>query len=276
MIPIKHRRIKVGGGEMFAEYKGLAKLKCDNGSSMLLQDVLYVPDLGVNLLFARRLCQAGLKSSFNTIKMYFMNSNKKIVIVIMKNGLYIVSHVSKGYEETTFPSVELDKEITKIQTHVNDNQTNEPKLKNTKKEQYLLFYRHFAHLRPKKIGNLHKVTTLETPIKVLRKREICEVCAITKLKNYIPKELAQHKTTKLALIQFDVARPFPQSLRGNKYFLLIINNFTHKNWVLPLSNKSNAQGELEVWKTAVELQAEMKIKATRLNNAPELLQAIER
>ncbi|RFU24803.1 hypothetical protein B7463_g11531, partial [Scytalidium lignicola] len=248
MIPIKRRRIKVGGGEMFAEYKGLAELKCDDGSSMLLQDVLYVPDLGVNLLFARRLCQAGLKGLFNATKMYFMNGNKKIVTATMKNGLYIVLHVSKGYEETAFPSVELDEKTTEIQTHANDNQTNEPELKDTEKERYLLFHRRFAYLGPKKIRNLHKVTTLETLIKVPRKRKICE---------------------------FDVARPFPQSLRGNKYFLLIIDNFTRKNWVLPLSNKSDAQGELEVWKTVVELQAETKIKVARSDNAPELLQVIE-
>src|SRR5438045_5250702 len=61
LIPIKRRMVKVGGGVLYANHKGTANLVCQDGSSMLLADCLYVPDLGVNLLSARRLCEAGLK-----------------------------------------------------------------------------------------------------------------------------------------------------------------------------------------------------------------------
>jgi hypothetical protein len=88
-------------------------------------------------------------------------------------------------------------------------------LKIREKERYLLYHRRFAHLGPAKIAKLYEVTTLEKKIKVPEKKEICEVCALTKMRNSIPKQLRDYKAEKLALVQFDIAGPFPTSLRGN-------------------------------------------------------------
>ena len=58
LIPIVPKRVKVGGGELKSEFSGDVQMRCKDGSSMLLSDVLFVPNLGVNLLSVRRLCQA--------------------------------------------------------------------------------------------------------------------------------------------------------------------------------------------------------------------------
>jgi hypothetical protein len=87
---------------------------------------------------------------------------------------------------------------------------------------------------------------------VLETIEVCEVCALTKIRNSIPKQLREHKAAKLALIQFDIAGPFLTSLRGNRWFLLIIDSYTRKNWVIPLKHKGDAQKELKIWKTFVK------------------------
>jgi hypothetical protein len=113
------------------------------------------------------------------------------------------------------------------------------------------------------------VTTLDQPIKVPKDLKIFEICAIAKMNNTISKTLANYMVSKLALIQFDIAGPFPTSFQGNRYFLLIIDSYICKNWVLVLKEKSKRA--LEGWKTAVELETNMKIKAARSNNAPELV-----
>ena len=79
MIPINARRAKVRGGELVARHIGNAKLQCIDGSSIVLKDVLYVPNIGVNLVSARRLCQAGLKDSFD-------DSHMKVVTATLTNG----------------------------------------------------------------------------------------------------------------------------------------------------------------------------------------------
>ncbi|POS81982.1 hypothetical protein EPUL_006334, partial [Erysiphe pulchra] len=53
LIPIKRRTIRIVGGVMYAEFKGSARLVCEDGSSTILPNTLYVPGLGVNLLSAR-------------------------------------------------------------------------------------------------------------------------------------------------------------------------------------------------------------------------------
>jgi hypothetical protein len=95
------------------------------------------------------------------------------------------------------------------------------------------------------------------------------------MKITIPKTLANHMVSKFALIQFDIAGPCPTSLQQNRYFPLIIDSYTRKNWVLVLNEKGNAKRALDEWKKAVELQANTKIKAARSDNAPELVQTIE-
>ena len=81
------------------------------------------------------------------------------------------------------------------------------------------------------------------------------------MKNKIPKELSPHKQARLALIQFDIAGPFPTSLRRNRYFLLIIDNYSRKNWVIPLKQKSDADKELRKWIIWAENQTGEKLKA---------------
>ncbi|KAF7573128.1 hypothetical protein PtrM4_080330 [Pyrenophora tritici-repentis] len=262
MIKIKRRVVRVGGGELYADWKGEAQVVCKDGSSTWLSEVLLVPNLGVNLLSGRRICAASLKGRFNSHALYFKLGKKVIIEATMDDGLYVVSHIADGYQETAFLGTELHAPV-------------KSELKVNEKERYLLYHRRFAHLGPAKIAKLHEVTTLQKKIQVPEKIEICEVCSLTKMKNSIPKQLREHKATKLALVQFDIAGPFPTSLRGNRWFLLIIDSYTRKNWVIPLKKKGDAQRELQIWKTFVEHQTGEKVKGAGTDNAPELLQQAE-
>ena len=49
-----------------------------------------------------------------------------------------------------------------------------------------------------------------------------------KIRNKISKIIAKHKAEILALISWDIAGLFPVSLRGNKYLLKLINNYSRK------------------------------------------------
>lgn len=262
---IRLRIVRVGGGVMYCRQKGTVNVVCKDGSRMLLSDVLYVPGLGVNLLSARRTCEAGLKGRFDPQYMYFQKKNIKIIEAKMRNGMYVIAHVADGYEDTAFPSTEILEGTKAIKDQLTPNEM----------ENYLLWHRRFNHLGPDKIRNLHKVTTLGKPIKVPTKREICEVCVLTKMTNRTPKELSPHKSGRLQLIQFDIAGPFQKSIRGNRYFILIIDSWTRANWVLPLKRKSDAIPMMLSWKKEIELETGVKVIAARTDNAPELIQAVE-
>ena len=55
IILIKRRIIKVGGGRLYADFKGRIKIRVAS-VSLILEDILYIPGLGINLFLSRKLC----------------------------------------------------------------------------------------------------------------------------------------------------------------------------------------------------------------------------
>ncbi|KAI0994162.1 hypothetical protein K3495_g14020, partial [Podosphaera aphanis] len=274
LIPIKRRKIMVGGGSLYSYFMGSAEVVCEDGSSMLLSKVLYVPELGINLLSGRKLCEDGFKGEFDAQHMYFKprNSNQKVITATMKNGLYLVTNIA-NYTPNIGSNIDLAMASIEIDPRTDAESAD---IKFSDKERYLLWHRRFAHAGKEKIRTLHHVSNLKQRILVpsSSQEEVCEVCAITKMKNKISKTLSPWKEKRLGLIQLDIAGPFPTSLRGNKYFMLIIDNATRRNWVICLPTKAAAVKELQNWKTKVEHETDEKIKSVRSDNAPELLKAI--
>jgi hypothetical protein len=178
--------------------------------------------------------------------MYFKLNGKTIIKVKTGNGLYIVNHVSKHHKEMEFPSIDYNMSDSNDQQSPMDELSKQTgTLNQSGKDQYLLFHRRFAHLGRKKISKLHTVTTLDHRIQVPKDLDRREVCTIAEMKTSIPKTFANYMISKLAFIQLDIAGPFPTSLQGNRYFLLIIDCFTCKNWVLLVKEKSDAKKSLE-------------------------------
>ncbi|KAI0999756.1 hypothetical protein K3495_g8444 [Podosphaera aphanis] len=253
----KLRRIQVGGGVLYSDAKGTVKVACEDSSSMLLKNDLFFPKLGTDLLSARRLCESGLVGSFNSNWIYFKLKGKIIIKAKKENGSYIINHISSCLRETAFSSIDHDMDISNEQKLPVDGFSNDNfdvkapvtslsrDLNESDKDRYLLFHRCFAHLRPKKIGKLHTVTNLDKQIKIPKDVDICKVCALANMRNSIPKTLANHVASKLALVQFDIAGPFPTSLQGNRYFVLMIDVFTRKNWVRVLKTRGEAKIALE-------------------------------
>jgi hypothetical protein len=56
LAPVKRRTIKVGGGKLYSWHIGVCELRVLSRRTILLKDVLFVPNLGVNLLSSRKIC----------------------------------------------------------------------------------------------------------------------------------------------------------------------------------------------------------------------------
>jgi hypothetical protein len=244
---------------------------CKDGSSTVLKDVLYVPELRVILLSARRMCRHGMKGEFDEHEMLFKLNGQTIIKATMTEGLYIVTQIAKGYQDTAFTAdtngaEHITTEIAPLTgdecTRTSGTSSRELALSAHHESQYQLMHRRFNHLGPDKIRNLHKVTTMSTPIKIPSETETCTVCALTKMTNRIPRKVSDHKDEMLTLIHFDIAGPFPMSIRGNQYFLLIIDSYTRKNWIIILKNKSGAIESLKIWKRDVEFETSKKRQCT--------------
>ena len=88
---------------MYLWHMGIYELRVLLGRTILLKDVLFVLNLSVNLLSSRKICsQPGVKGSFNSQTMYFTRGNEKIMRADIQGGIYVVSWIAKGLEETAF------------------------------------------------------------------------------------------------------------------------------------------------------------------------------
>jgi hypothetical protein len=65
LVQIRRRTILVGGGQLFANWIGTTKLRVKGSGSILISDVLYIPNLGVNLLSSKKLYSKGLTFTSN-------------------------------------------------------------------------------------------------------------------------------------------------------------------------------------------------------------------
>jgi uncharacterized membrane protein len=80
----------------------------DNRNITLLLDVLYVPDLGINLLLGQKVCKKGFKVSFNATKLYFkhkVSSKEKVIQVYLTNRIYIITNIASNHKDITFPTI---------------------------------------------------------------------------------------------------------------------------------------------------------------------------
>jgi hypothetical protein len=86
LVPIGQRSILVGGGQLYANKTGTAELKVKGSGSVLISDVLYVSNLGVNLLSSKRLCSKGLTFTGDHETMAFWRHQDKILEASEKGG----------------------------------------------------------------------------------------------------------------------------------------------------------------------------------------------
>ena len=56
------------------------------------------------------------------------------------------------------------------------------------------------------------------------------------------------------------------SLSGGRYIVTFIDDFSRKVWLYILKTKDQAFGKFKIWRTLVENQSEMKLKALRTDN----------
>src|ERR1043165_3980097 len=101
----------------------------------------------------------------------------------------------------------------------------------------------------------------------------CEPCILGKKKKVtFVKTGRAPKAQKLELIHSDVYGPTSvASLGGSRYFVTFIDDSTRKVWVYFLKHKSEVFDTFKKWKSAVELETDLKVKCLKSDNGGEYI-----
>jgi hypothetical protein len=120
-------------------------------------------------------------------------------------------------------------------------------------------------------------------VKVSKKEAVREIPKISKPTNILCNHCLQgkhtktkfkskeHSTTKpLEIVHIDLVGPTrTKGLKGEQYFMLLVDEYTRMTIVLFLNKKSEAFKNFKTYKEMVETEIELKIKCLRLDNGGE-------
>lgn len=100
----------------------------------------------------------------------------------------------------------------------------------------------------------------------------CEVCARANIKRSpFPSKARRRATKPLERIHSDICGPLPYGHGRFRYFILIIDCYSRFTWEFPLILKSDAFPRYLEFEARAENQLDSKVKAIRVDNAPELI-----
>jgi len=220
-----------------------------NGTTFLVQDVYYVPELRNNLLSVGQL-------------------QEKDLTILIKKGTCKIYHPNKGLIAETSMSANrmfiLFNKTSSITTSVEE-------CLHTSSELTYLWHQRYGHLNHKGFKTLQT----KKMVRGLPQLEASSVtyahCFISKQhRNPIPKKSEWRASKVSELIHADIWGPIePVSSSGKRYLLCFIDDYSRKGWVYFLLEKSEALECFKTFKKLVEKEAEESIKCLRTDRGGE-------
>jgi hypothetical protein len=205
------------------------------------QNALLVEDMKDNLLSVIQMCDQGHKPTFDS-KMCEIRKqgSRKLVGTATKNSnnIYVLSEI--GNEKCCLG----------------------------KEDEIWLWHRRMSHMHFDDLG------------KVSKREAVREMTQITKPTNTLCKHCQQGKKTKtkfkskeysttrtLEIVHTDIVGPTrTKGLKGEKYFMLLVDDYTRMIVVCFLKNKSKDFEKFKIYKEMVENEMDSRIKCLRSDN----------
>lgn len=211
--------------------KGIGAIRvkfASTGKIGTIQDCLYVPELGVNLLSVGKLITKGILPSFTKQGCQLRLNQKVIAKGTYKNGLTLIE--TSPFNEQVMLTV---KGITES-----------PKT----------WHERLGHPGKPALEALPKAT-LGCTFNEEPYPEGCEICIQAKATVKVSKKPSTEAKAYLDLVYSDICGPIsPETFNGARYFVTLIDKFTRYTEVFLLKNRGELYPYFEEWLTRTENQ----------------------
>nr|KYP33374.1 Retrovirus-related Pol polyprotein from transposon TNT 1-94 [Cajanus cajan] len=239
--------VKLGNNSsMTVVGKGNVRLRM-NGTTYIVIDVIFVPDLRNNLLSIGQLQEKGLSILFQhgKCKVFHLENGLVIETKISANRMYLLHVSSPPAKSTCFHSVTKDK------MH--------------------LWHCRYGHLSFQGLNTLYQQYMVYGLPMMKAPTNLCQDCLIGKQsRDSFPKKSNWRATQVLQLIHADICGPItPISNSKKRYLLTFIDDFSRKTWIYFLIAKSEALSIFKIFKVHVEKEANSLIRSLRTDRGGE-------
>lgn len=255
-VPGKEPTVTLGDGHTYvAKAIGLVQIVIE-GINVDLNDVLYVPDLQVNLLSASAAARCGMSFKYTADQCEFFYRGE---------WLFTVQDDGSGLVKLFADEVKNPHDNTE---HVYFSRAS---------EDAELWHRRLGHLGYKSIYKLKSQEMLkgiDTPAAefLQTNKRLCDPCAIGKSVRSPFTTPAEQHSEPLFRLSADVCGPFNvTSVGGSRYFLAIVDEATKYRVVVPLRTKGLATDETIKQIRLLENQTSRTVKRLRTDNGREFV-----
>lgn len=211
----------------------------DGKSRCTLHDVLYVPNLTVNLFSVSKAAQAGKRTEFTKDGCHVRGKGDQLI--------------ARGYQDRNLYYLDQGREQHHMYT-----------------ASVSTWHRRFGHLGEQ---SLKKVENMVLGLKVegaATKSDVCVPCLSGK-QHCTPFQEGTRKTKRpLELVHSDVCGQVGEkSLGGAEYFVTFIDDWSNHIWTFPIKKKSEVFATFKRWKARVENETGKKLQTLRTDNGGE-------
>jgi transposase InsO family protein len=214
---------------------------------VILKDVWYVPEAGVNLLSIRKALTNGAKFDFGTDSCSITVDGIRVATATVQDGLYYVNSSAQSAAALVSKATETPE----------------------------LWHRRLGHLGYDNLAKLQQqqmVTGINVSSKAFleaKDSSVCEPCLMGKQTRQPFPTSESDSSRQLELVHMDVCGPMQESLGGSRYLATFLDDYSKLSVVVPLQRKEEVTAAVAQTITLLENQSRQKLQKVRTDNGKE-------
>lgn len=238
--------VKFGDGSTVSiKGRGVISFKCKNGEEKILRDVYYIPNLCNNIISLGQLSEEHHRVILSGDHLWVYDDKERLLMKVTKSGnrLYKIS-----LEESTSVCF-----LNKVE------------------EETWLWHARLGHVNFQAMELMSKEQMVYGMPKMKPPTRKCEGCLMSKqTRQPFPSQASFHAKKVLELVHGDICGPISEPTpAGNRYFFLLVDDYSRKMWVYMLKLKSEAFSVFKKFKQLVENKMTQKIMIFRTDRGGE-------
>ncbi|CAH9135387.1 unnamed protein product [Cuscuta epithymum] len=222
-------KVRFGDGSVI-DIHGLGSIlfQCKNGEHLVLTNVYYIPKLKSNIISLGQLSENGSRVVIEKGVMRVYDSHSRLIIRVERqnNKLFTVR-------------LQIAEKICLLMNI---------------EDKSWLWHARFGHLNFQALKRLSTFKMVEGLPEISHVNQVCDGCAVGKMhRTTFPNKTSFRAKKALELIHGDLCGPItPSTPAGNKYFLLLVDDYSRYMWITLLASKSEALEKFKRFKALIE------------------------
>jgi len=253
-----HRKVRVASNT-FALAEGYGDIVV---AGLTLHDVWYVPDFGATKLISiGQLADEGIETMLGKTFARGYKDDEMVFSGTRNGGLYVLDTQSDIQLDTTQAQAYVVAPTANPTLPEKESLGSQPSKKETDAD---LWHRRLGHLNYayiKKLSDNIGYKLKEIKINQKPKGEnSCAACMAGRMKEHFSKKTDRRTDIPIRRLHADISGILPRSIRGYRYFLLVVDDATRTCWIRLLIDKSalTIQPVIRALKTTLETQGKEK------------------